>query len=337
MTARVLTRGEQTAVSVVGGATAVLGALGFLNSFARVAHAAEPSFGRLSWTVPLGIDLGIAVFSALDIVLARMDLRVRWLRLLPWSLTAATVYLNIAGEHTLFGRVAHAVLPGLWVVAVEVAAHTIKTRVGLLAGTRMDRIRRSRWLLAPRTTLSLWRRMVLWEVTSYPEALARERARLLALTDLQDTYGRWTWRWKAPRRARALYRLGEHTTQTGTTTEPAAPMVQPAEPDPVGTPADTRTDTPPAPRTGTPRRARTGRRTAGRRGGRTGARTDTELTALLADVPRDPDGTVPVRRAAAALGCGVDRARRLLTTQGLLRTADAPPTNDTNAGDQQAA
>jgi hypothetical protein len=52
-------------------------------------------------------------------------------------------------------------------------------------------------------------------------------------------------------------------------------------------------------------------------------RTDDELLAVLADVPRDADGTVPVRRAASALGCGPDRARRLLGTAGLLRTAIA--------------
>lgn len=72
----------------------------------------------------------------------------------------------------------------------------------------MDGIRRSRWLLAPLPTFALWRRMVLWEVRSYPDALARERERILAKTSLQDRYGRM-WRFKATRRERALYRLGE--------------------------------------------------------------------------------------------------------------------------------
>jgi hypothetical protein len=64
-------------------------------------------------------------------------------------------------------------------------------------------------MLAPLPTGRLMRRMVLWEIRSYPDALARERDRLLALTDLQDTYGLLAWRWRAPRRTRALYRLGE--------------------------------------------------------------------------------------------------------------------------------
>lgn len=207
--ARELSEREYTAVAVVAALVAVLGLLGFVNSFAGVAAAARPSFGALAFTVPIGIDVGIAVFAALDITLARLDMRMRWLRLVPWALTAATVYLNVARQHDGFGMVAHAVLPCLWVLAVEIAAHVIRVRAQLVAGARMDAIRRSRWLLAPLATARLWRRMVLWEIRSYPDALARERDRLLARTALQDRYGRLAWRWKAPRRQRALYRLGE--------------------------------------------------------------------------------------------------------------------------------
>ena len=207
--ARPLSGGERRAVTVTGVLAAVLGLIGFANSFRAMADAARASFGELAVTVPVGVDLGIAVFSALDIVLARLDLRPRWVRLVPWTLTAATVYLNVTGQHTGFAKVAHAVFPALWVIAVEVAAHVVRVRAGLAAGTAMDRIRPSRWLLAPVPTARLMRRMVLWEIRSYPEALRRERDRLLALTELQDTYGPLAWRWRAPRRTRALYRLGE--------------------------------------------------------------------------------------------------------------------------------
>ncbi|NRQ32989.1 DUF2637 domain-containing protein [Nonomuraea sp. NN258] len=205
---RPLTEGEHTAVSVTTAAVALLGLFGFVISFATVARAAAPSFGAMAWMVPLGIDLGIAVFSALDIVLARLGMRIRVLRLVPWSLTGATVYLNVASESTLFGMVAHAMLPLLWVVAVEVGAYAVRKRADLAKPDRMDSIRLSRWLLAFPSTLALWRRMVLWEIRSYPNTLRRERDRILARTDLQDQYG-WLWRFKATRRERALYRLGE--------------------------------------------------------------------------------------------------------------------------------
>ena len=183
--------------------------LGFANSFRAVARAAQASFGVMAPTVPLGIDLAIAVFSALDIVLARLDMRPRWVRLVPWALTAATIYLNVASQPSWFGRVAHAVFPALWVVAVSLAAHVIRVRAHLASGAAIDRIRVSRWMLAPLPTVLLWRRMVLWEIRSYPAALGLERDRVLAMTALQDRYGVLAWRWRAPRRTRALYRLGD--------------------------------------------------------------------------------------------------------------------------------
>lgn len=313
---RALTSNEFTAVAVVAALVAVLGLLGFVNSFAAVADAARPSFGRLAWTVPLGIDLGIAIFAALDIVLARLDMRVRWLRFIPWALTAATVYLNVAGEASVFGKVAHAVLPALWVVAVEIAAHVIRIRAGIANGTRMDGIRTSRWLLAPWTTLKLWRRMVLWEIRSYPDALARERARVLALTELQDTYGRWAWRHRAPRRVRALYRLGELHTAALTGEATGAPTAGPSNgPDGEGPglpsvdrPAlesgpSPRTDAgPSAPHTSGPsaapsrtRKRTTGARSTARKGGPSARRSRKTSTP-----PPNVDDLMPLGRRIAA-------------------------------------
>ena len=82
-------------------------------------------------------------------------------------------------------------------------------------------------------------------------------------------------------------------------------------------------------RTGGRTATRTGTRTAGRKPPRTDAdrkpaRTDAELAAALAELPREPDGTVPIRRATAALGCGPDRARRLLAAADLLRPSTSP-------------
>ncbi|MEV0387898.1 DUF2637 domain-containing protein [Nonomuraea sp. NPDC050643] len=249
---RPLSEGEHTAVMVTAAVTGVLGLLGFVNSFDRVAEAAAPSFGWFAWTVPLGIDLGIAVFSALDIVLARLGMRLPWLRLIPWALTAATIYLNVetyllADQIDGFAVVSHAVLPLLWVLAVEVGAHVIRKRANLTKADRMDGIRRSRWLLAPLPTFALWRRMVLWEIRSYPDALGRERDRILAKTDLQDRYG-LMWQFKATRRERALYRLGELAPKDTITVEaiqitppvPAPAALPPAPPRKRTSPASTK-------------------------------------------------------------------------------------------------
>lgn len=306
---RELIESERAAVVVIGVLAGGLGLIGFVNSFARVAAAARPSFGPLAPTVPLGIDLGIAVFCSVDIVLARLDMRPRWVRLIPWALTLATVYLNVAGQPSWFARVAHAVFPALWVIAVELAAHVVRVRAGLAAGTRMDTIRPSRWLLAPVRTAGLWRRMVLWETRSYPDALRRERDRLLARTSMQDNYGPLAWRWKAPRQDRALYRLGELAPAPLTAPPPAPGTPAPALASGVAAPKCAPTDR-------TPRAARPRPRLAGAPGAVTFESAEVHFAAALAD------GQVPSqRRIKAELHVGQDRAAQIHRHLAALATA----------------
>ncbi|SET43972.1 DUF2637 domain-containing protein [Nonomuraea wenchangensis] len=205
---RELTKGEKVAVISVGLVVLALGILGFVNSFAAVKLAAVPYFGGLAWTLPIGVDLAIGAFSAVEILLARLGMRLSILKLVPWTLTAVTVYLNVAGETNLFGIIAHAVLPGLWVMAVEVIAYAVRRRYKLSQAKNMEAIRLSRWILSPISTFFLWRRSVLWETRSYEAALRRERDRAYAKADLQERYGRM-WRLKATRRERVEYKLGE--------------------------------------------------------------------------------------------------------------------------------
>jgi len=121
----------------------------------------------------------------------------------------------------------------------------------------------------------------------------------------------------------ALLAIGANQRATPDTNATATPAPAPtdtetatADPPDNGTPEGTAT--PPDAGSGVPASGpgRTGARTARPRP----ARTDAQLLAALAQVPRDADGTVPVRRAAAALSTGPDRARRLLADAGLLRT-----------------
>jgi Protein of unknown function (DUF2637) len=213
---------------LLGGGLTLLGVVGQVVSFARVEHEMRRYFGALSWTVPIGVDLGIAVITGLDLLMAYDGIRTRWLRVVPWSLTAVTVYLNTVGEPTVEGKVAHAVLPLLWVVAVEVIAGIVKRRVGL-GGKRKDTPDESGssllWLLAPVSTLKLRRRMALTSTASdqYVDGL-------IVAARLKDEYGvlLWRlrmpllWRWRMPREKRVLFRHGR-LTPTGVVTEVPAP------------------------------------------------------------------------------------------------------------------
>ncbi|OIJ69666.1 DUF2637 domain-containing protein [Streptomyces mangrovisoli] len=203
-----LTRPELGLAGLGALAAAGVGALGLISSFDAVSAAALRWGFHAPWMLPVGVDTAIPVFTVANLLLIRMDMALAWVRFVPWALTLVTCGLNIAAGHSAAAKVAHGTMPLLWVVFSEIGAHVYAVRIGAATGRRMEKIRFSRWMLAPVSTFALWRRMTLWEVTSYADALARERERLLARADLRERYGR-TWRRSTPRRERVLLRLGE--------------------------------------------------------------------------------------------------------------------------------
>jgi hypothetical protein len=222
-----LTRPEMGLAGVGAFGAAGVGALGLISSFDAVSAAAASWGFSAPWMLPVGIDVSIPVFTVANLLLIRMDMALAWVRFVPWVLTLITCGLNIAAGHSLSAKVAHGTMPLLWVVFSEIGAHVYAVRIGAATGRRMEKIRFSRWLLAFPSTFALWRRMTLWEITSYSEALAREKERQLARADLRETYGR-KWRTKTPRRERVMLRMGDLAPATEETTPAVPPAQRPA-------------------------------------------------------------------------------------------------------------
>ncbi|MFF1679054.1 DUF2637 domain-containing protein [Streptomyces sp. NPDC058256] len=212
-----LTKPEMGLAGVGALAAAGVGALGLISSFDAVSAAAASWGFSAPWMLPVGIDVSIPVFTVANLLLIRMDMALAWVRFVPWVLTLITCGLNIAAGHSLSAKVAHGTMPLLWVVFSEIGAHVYAVRIGAATGRRMEKIRFSRWLLAFPSTFALWRRMTLWEITSYSEALAREKERQLARADLREQHGR-QWRTKTPRRERVMLRMGDLAPATEDTT-----------------------------------------------------------------------------------------------------------------------
>ncbi|MFG2220172.1 DUF2637 domain-containing protein [Streptomyces sp. NPDC048685] len=227
-----LTRPEMGLAGVGALAAAGVGALGLVSSFDAVsAAAARWGFGE-PWMLPVGIDTAIPVFTVANLLLIRMDMALAWVRFVPWALTLVTCGLNVAAGDGAWAKVAHGTMPLLWVVFSEIGAHIYASRIGAVTGRRMDKIRASRWLLAFPSTFALWRRMTLWEITSYADALTRERERLLARAELREQHGR-RWRSKTPRAQRVLLKLGEANPAGEQNQQPAEPPAEPpVNPDP---------------------------------------------------------------------------------------------------------
>ncbi|WP_371662603.1 DUF2637 domain-containing protein [Streptomyces sp. NBC_00280] len=249
-----LSRPEKILLGTVAVLAAGVGGLGLASSFEAVSTAGARWGFDSPWMLPVGIDAAIPVFTAAFLLLIRTDMPLGWVRFVPWVLTGVTCWLNIAAGNSLSAKLAHGTMPLLWVVLSEVAAHVYASRIGAVTGRRMEKIRFSRWLLAPLSTFGLWRRMTLWEVTSYSVALGRERERQLARAHLREEHGR-KWRSKTPRPERVLLKLGELAPQGGSV--PPVPPVDTPEPPKQNAPKAPRKRAPQAPKGKTVKAART--------------------------------------------------------------------------------
>jgi hypothetical protein len=209
---------SRKALSAFGVGAALIGLIGFSVSFWSVAVAARPYMGAASWTLPLLVDLAIFVLSGVALFLELHEISSKWIRSIPLALAGFTVYLNVATQHSVFGKAVHAAGPLLWVTVVEIATFTVRRLVGLSSDSAMDKVRASRWLLAPLSTFRLWRRMRLWEITSYAEAVGREHGLNASRALLRQWYGR-AWRGKAPRAERLAVAL------QGTSDRPVADVL----------------------------------------------------------------------------------------------------------------
>ncbi|MEV8634353.1 DUF2637 domain-containing protein [Streptosporangium sp. NPDC051023] len=207
----------------------LVGVLGFIGSFDGMVQAMRPYFGNLAWIVPTGIDASILAFSAADLRLILRGLPVAGLRYAVWFLSAVTVALNFIGAKDavsrtaaetagaatgvvpaagaevpwldqLMGQVAHAMMPVLWIIAIEVGRKAVAKFYRLEHDAYMEPIPWDMWL-RPVTTARMWLRRRTSRIKSLDELVARDQARLLAIMRLRHQaraqgvrLSRWRWR-----------------------------------------------------------------------------------------------------------------------------------------------
>lgn len=194
-----LTRTHRILIGVVVAGAVVIAAIGFAGSYAAVRELAlKKGFGNFSYVFPIGIDAGICVLLALDLLLTWIRIPFPLLRQTAWLLTVATIAFNgAAAWPDPLGVGMHAVIPILFVVSVEAARHAIGRIADITADKHMEGVRLTRWLLSPVPTFLLWRRMKLWELRSYEQVIKLEQERLVYQARLRSRFGR-AWRRKAP-------------------------------------------------------------------------------------------------------------------------------------------
>ncbi|MET9324919.1 DUF2637 domain-containing protein [Streptomyces sp. NPDC003038] len=239
-----LTRTHRILISVVVVGAVIIAGIGFAGSYAAVrALAVKKGFGDFSLVFPIGIDAGICVCLALDLLLTWIRIPFPLLRQTAWLLTAATIAFNgAAAWPDPLGVGMHAVIPVLFVVTVEAARHAVGRIADITADRHMEGVRITRWLLSPVPTFKLWRRMKLWELRSYEQAVGMEQDRLIYQARLQARYGR-AWRRTAPVEALMPLRLARigvplaQTASAGLTAAGLSPvLLSRPEPEPASVP-----------------------------------------------------------------------------------------------------
>jgi hypothetical protein len=113
-------------------------------------------------------------------------------RALAWAAGVFTIYVNAHGApaRDWLGIILHVSAPCAWIAFLEL---TRWRKLRRKRAERQDGIPLARWVAEPVRTLGMRKRMVVHNITSYPVAVAREEARLLAIDVARASLGR---RWK---------------------------------------------------------------------------------------------------------------------------------------------
>jgi hypothetical protein len=231
-----LTRMHRVLIGVVVTGAVLIAGIGFAGSYAAVRELAiKKGFGNFAYVFPIGIDAGICVLLALDLLLTWIRIPFPLLRQTAWLLTIATVAFNAAVASDPLGMGMHAVIPVLFVVTVEAARHAVGRIADITADKHMEGVRLTRWLLSPVPTFLLWRRMKLWELRSYEQVIKLEQERLVYQARLHSRFGRG-WRRKAPVESLMPLRLSRYgvplaeTAPSGLAAAGLEPVLLPSSP-----------------------------------------------------------------------------------------------------------
>nr|WP_253796761.1 DUF2637 domain-containing protein [Kitasatospora paracochleata] len=194
-----MTKLQKTLIGSVAGGAVTIAAIGFAGSYRAVTRLAlAKDFGRFAYVFPIGIDAGIGVLLALDLLLTWLRIPFAPLRYCAWFLTGATVAFNAAaawGDGLAVGM--HAAIPVLFVIVVEAARHAVGRIADIVADRSIETPPWQRWILSPVGTFAIWRRQRLWQIPSYLTVIDLERELQVFRAQLRKEFG-YFWRWKAP-------------------------------------------------------------------------------------------------------------------------------------------
>jgi hypothetical protein len=180
------------AVVVVAGALLAYGGAG---SYESLSHLAASHGVPIPWLAPAGLDGGLAGTVILDMTFTLLGRPVFWLRIAARLFAASTVAFNAwSGWPDPVGVTMRVFAPALILVITEAVRQVLRWEQ-----QEHVHIPVLRWVLAPKPTFRIWRRMKLWGLASYRDAIELELDVRHSITKLREHYGRYRdWRASAP-------------------------------------------------------------------------------------------------------------------------------------------
>lgn len=206
----------------------ILAGYGAAGSYDNLSHLAAARRVPLPRLVPVGLDGGLIGIIVLDIMLTWAGYPLWGLRATGRLFAAATIAANaIAGWPDPVGVFLRVFAPVLIVVITESVRAMLLKRRSEAGGS--EGVPLARWLLDFRGTARLWRRMKLWRIRDYAEAVDMELSRLQAIEKLAALYGPASWRQAAPKHLAWMLRKGVRMPEA---LEMVAELTAPAKPEP---------------------------------------------------------------------------------------------------------
>ncbi|WP_062214644.1 DUF2637 domain-containing protein [Streptomyces sp. NBRC 109706] len=191
-----LSRGQWALVGIVIAGALVIAGIGFVGSYHAVAELAErKGFGSFAAWFPIGLDFGIGICVALDLLLTWLRIPFPLLRPAAWTLTAATVVFNAWSAYPdMLAMAMHATTPCLFILVAEAARHAIARAADINAGTATEYPPGRMWLVAPIATARIWRAQTRHGLTTYREVVDRRRDMKVYRARMREEHGRLWWR-----------------------------------------------------------------------------------------------------------------------------------------------
>jgi hypothetical protein len=171
--------------------------IAFWYSFTNLKAGAAAHGMRPPFLLPLVVDTAVPAYVIIDQMIVALGWRSHLPRLAAWGFAVLTVFLNgaVSADPSPLWRVVHAAMPAAWIIGIECLR--LLWRV-LRKGEHRKGIPLSRWVLARKDTWELWKRMKLWDIADYSEAVRMELRRAVAIRSLDVFYRPRDWRLAAP-------------------------------------------------------------------------------------------------------------------------------------------